>query len=325
MKDREERLIPITLLVPTRNEEANIEKCLHSAHGLIDQIFVIDSESEDETVSIARRYAEVINLPYDHSKIIPWIYQWGLDNLPIRNDWVMILEADQALTRELKDELRTLFTKPEIPEKGFYVRRQQVFRGRPLRFGGYGSKYMLKLFRRSVGELDAEETDTRVYVRGAIGKLKSPIVEENLKENEILFYLQKHLRYADVFAREELLRREESANWKTEPRLFGTPDQRILWLKALYYRLPLYVRPFAYFFYRYIILLGMLDGKEGGIFHFLQAFWFRLVIDMRLEELQKAADVTPHRKLKGARTSAYGSLIVRSRKQSFKSDKLPIK
>jgi glycosyltransferase involved in cell wall biosynthesis len=282
-------LIPVTLIVTTYNEERNIEKCLSSAHGFIDQIFVIDSESKDETAAISSRYAEVINLPYDHTKIIPWIYQWGLDNLKIRNDWVMILEADQELTPELKQELQKLFSAARIDESGFYVRRKQVFRGKPLRFGGYGSKYMLKLFRRAAGELDPEETDTRVYVKGAVGTLKSPIVEENLKENEILFYLEKHLRYADVFAREEFQRRREGFNWKQRPRLFGTPDQRVLWLKQLYFRLPLYVRPFIYFFYRYIILLGILDGKQGGIFHFLQAFWFRLVWDMRLDELQKSS------------------------------------
>ena len=296
-------MIPVTLLVTTRNEAANIERCLTSAHQFVDQIFVIDSDSDDETASIARVYAEVVNLPYDHTKIIPWIYQWGLDNLPIRNAWVMILEADQMLTPDLKNELERLFSQPEIPEDGFYVRRQQVFRGKALRFGGYGSKYMLKLFRRGKGELDPEETDTRVYVKGAVGRLRFPIIEENRKEDEILFYLQKHLRYADVFAREELLRREHGANWKQEPKLLGTPDQRVLWLKQLFFRLPLYVRPFIYFFYRYVFLCGFLDGKQGAIFHFMQAFWFRLVWDIRLEELKgKGAQKSDKIKL----VAAYG-------------------
>ena len=279
-------MIPVTLLVTTRNEAANIEKCLRSAHLFVDQIFVIDSDSDDKTVNISRQYAEVVNLPYDHSKIIPWIYQWGLDNLPIRNEWVMILEADQMLTTDLKLELERLFASPCIRESGFYVRRRQVFRGRTLRFGGYGSKFMLKLFRRDAGELDPEETDTRVYVKGQVGRLKSSIVEENRKEDDILFYLQKHVRYADAFAREEHRRRETGFKWKQQPRLFGTPDQRVLWLKQMFFGLPLYLRPFVYFFYRYFILLGFLDGKQGAIFHFMQAFWFRLVWDIRLEELK---------------------------------------
>lgn len=281
-------MIPVTLLIPTRNEAANIRRCLLSARELVDQIFVIDSESQDETIDIARQYADdVVTLTYVHNAIIPWIYQWGLDNLPIRNEWVLILEADQEISTELRHELQSLFSQHHISENGFYIQRKQIFRGRALRFGGYGAKYMLKLFRRTSGELDVNEQDTRIYVNGTIGKLKHPIIEENQNENAILFYLQKHLRYAEAFATEEFQRRNSRTGWKLSPSLFGTPDQRILRLKSLYYRSPLYVRPFAYFVYRYIFLLGFLDGKQGAIFHFLQAFWFRLIVDIRLEELQR--------------------------------------
>ncbi|HVT58078.1 MAG TPA: glycosyltransferase family 2 protein [Thermoanaerobaculia bacterium] len=278
--------VPLTVLAVTRNEELNIERCLSSVHGFADQIFVIDSESADRTLEIARRFAnEVRELPYEHARIIPWIFQWGLDNLPIRNEWVLILEADQALAPELRREIAALLCRPLVAEDGFYIRRRQVFRGRPIRFGGYGGKHLLKLFRRSRAELDPREQDTRVYVRGAVGRLKSPLVEWNRKEDSILFYLEKHLRYAEAFAREELERRREPGAWKLTPRPFGTSDERTLWLKSGYYRLPLYLRPALYFAYRYFLRLGVLDGKNGFVFHFLQAFWFRLVVDIRLEEL----------------------------------------
>jgi glycosyltransferase involved in cell wall biosynthesis len=279
-------MLPLTVLVVTRNEEANVERCLASVHAWAGQIFVIDSESADRTVEIARRYAdEVRELPYEHGRIIPWIFQWGLDNLPIANPWVLILEADQAVPLALKEELGALLARSDIAENGFYIRRRQVFRGKPLRFGGYGRKYLLKLFRRGHAELDPLEQDTRVYVRGTVGRLTSPLEEWNKKEDAILFYLEKHLRYAEAFAREERERRLHRIPWKATPRLFGTPDERILWLKTLYYRMPLYVRPPLYFFYRYFVLLGILDGKQGFVFHFLQAFWFRLIVDIRLEEL----------------------------------------
>ena len=282
-------MIPLSVLVTTRNEEANVERCLRSVHGFADQVFVLDSESMDRTVEIARRYAEVHTLAYDHSRIIPWIFQWGLDNLPLRNDWVLILEADQALTPELRDEIAGLLSRPDVREDGFYIRRRQIFRGKPLRFGGYGSKVLLKLFRRSRSELDPVEQDTRVYVRGPVGRLRAPLEEWNLKEDSIQFYLQKHLRYAEAFATEELKRRQGNLPWKTPPRLFGSPDERILWLKDRYYRMPLFIRPALYFFYRYFLLLGILDGKNGFVFHFLQAFWFRLIVDIRLQELMKEA------------------------------------
>jgi len=261
---------------------------LQGIFGFVDEIFVIDSESDDGTVDIARQYAkEVINLPYEHGRIVPWIVQWGLDNLRIRNEWVLFLEADQVPEEGLKRELEALFARRSIAENGFYIRRKQIFRGKWIRHGGYGNKYLLKLFRKGFGELDEKEQDTRIYVRGSIGKLKGCLVEDNKKEASILFYLGKHLRYAEAFARDELERRQAGIKWKLKPKLFGSPDERTLWLKSAYYRMPLYLRPWIYFLYRYLIRLGFLDGKEGFIFHFLQAFWFRLVVDIRLEEMLK--------------------------------------
>jgi glycosyltransferase involved in cell wall biosynthesis len=280
--------VALSVLVTTRNEEANVERCLRSVHGFADQVFVLDSESTDRTVEISRPYAEVHTLAYDHSRIIPWIFQWGLDHLPLRNEWVLILEADQAVTPALREEIAALLAQPDkVREDGFYIHRRQIFRGRPLRFGGYGSKVLLKLFRRSQSGLDPVEQDTRVYVRGPVGRLRAPLEEHNVKEDAIQFYLQKHLRYAEAFAREELQRRRRGLEWKAAPRLFGTPDERVLWLKDRYYRMPLFVRPALYFLYRYLFLLGILDGKTGFIFHFLQAFWFRLIVDIRLEELMR--------------------------------------
>jgi glycosyltransferase involved in cell wall biosynthesis len=280
--------VALSVLVTTRNEEANVERCLRSVHGFADQIFVLDSESADRTVEIARPYSEVRTLAYDHSRIIPWIFQWGLDNLPLRNDWVLILEADQAVTPALREEIAAVLARPDdVREDGFYVHRRQIFRGRPLRFGGYGGKVLLKLFRRSRSGLDPVEQDTRVYVRGRVGRLRAPLEEHNVKEDDIQFYLQKHLRYAEAFAHEELERRRRGLAWKATPRLFGTPDERVLWLKDRYYRMPLFVRPALYFLYRYVFLLGVLDGKTGFVFHFLQAFWFRLIVDIRLEELMR--------------------------------------
>lgn len=282
--------VPLTVIVVTRNEEPNVAGCLRGVRGLADQVFVIDSESADRTVEIARPLCdEVVALPYDHSRIIPWIFQWGLDHLAIRNDWVLILEADQVVTEELASEIRSLLGGASPPAfDGYYLRRAQYFRGKRIRHGGYGVKHLLKLFKKSKAQLDPKEQDTRVYVDGRCGRLSGWLREDNRKEDSILFYLEKHLRYAEAFAVEEHERRSGRVPWKVRPKLLGTPDQRVLWLKDLYFRLPLYVRPFLYFFYRYVLRLGLLDGREGFVFHFLQAFWFRLVVDIRLDELRRS-------------------------------------
>ncbi len=276
---------PLTVLVTTRNEAPNLERCLLAARPLADQLFVLDSESTDGTLEIARRHAdEVVTLAYDHSRIIPWIFQWGLDHLPIRNEWVLILEADQAVSPELDGEIRAAIADSERRESAYFLHRIQIFRGKRIRWGGYGGKHLLKLFRRSKGRLDPAEQDTRVYVDGPVGALRGPLEEWNRKEDEILFYLGKHLRYADAFAREEIARRDGLA-FRGTPKLFGTRDERVLWQKRLWYRMPLRLRPFFYFFYRYWLRLGVLDGWNGFVFHFLQAFWFRLIVDVRMGEL----------------------------------------
>ena len=288
-------MIPVSVIIPTRNEAANIQRTLEGIAQFVDEIFVIDSESDDGTVEVAQQYAkQVVNLPYEHGRIVPWILQWGLDNLPIRNEWVLIIEADQVPEDGLKRELEALFARTSIIENGFFIRRKQIFREKWIRHGSYGNKYLLKLFRKGYGELDSKEQDTRIYVQGVVGHLKGYLVEENIKEGSIIFYLSKHLRYADAFARDELERRQAVVKWKLTPKLFGSPDERTLWLKSIYYKMPLYVRPWVYFLYRYFFRLGFLDGKEGFIFHFLQAFWFRLVVDIRLEEmLQEKTNLVP--------------------------------
>ncbi len=281
--------VPLTVVLATRNEEANLESTLASVSSWVDQIIVIDSESSDRTVEIARGHgAEVASLPYEHGRIIPWIFQWALDHREIRNGWILILEADQRVSDGLRWEIARVVADVNETRSGFYIRRCQVFRGKPIRFGGYGSKRLLKLFRRGAGELDPVEQDTRVYVRGEVGTLRSPLIEWNRKEDDILFYLEKHLRYAEAFAREEHRRRTEALAFKGRARLFGSPDERVLWQKRIWFRMPLFLRPFLYFFWRYFLLLGFLDGSRGALFHFLQAFWFRLVVDVRLAELRRA-------------------------------------
>lgn len=281
---------PITVLLATRNEEANLGRTLSTVAPWAGKIYVLDSESSDGTAGIAGSFgAEVVSLRYEHGRIIPWIFQWALDNLPIEHEWILLLEADQAVPEPLRREIEKVVTDPVERRAGFYLRRRQIFRGRAIRFGGYGGKRLMKLFRQGCGELDPLEQDTRVYVRGEVGSLRTPLEEWNRKEDSILFYLEKHIRYAEAFAIEEHRRRTEALDFKGKPRLFGTPDERVLWQKRLWYRMPLFVRPFLYFFWRYVILLGFLDGANGFLFHFLQAFWFRLVVDVRLAELRMRA------------------------------------
>jgi glycosyltransferase involved in cell wall biosynthesis len=279
-------LLPITVVVLTHNEEANLNACLESVAGWTSSIFIVDSGSTDQTRRIADQYGSNFFHHAFESHTRQW--RWALDQLPLSGEWVLALDADQRVTPELRDELFDLFQ--DRAEKldgiaGLYFKRRQVFRGRWIRHGGYYPKYLLKLFRRSMVLLDEGDlVDHHFYVIGRTFKSRCDIIEENHKEDDITFWIDKHNQYASRLAEEELRRIQQLAVAPLTPSLLGSPDQRSLWRKAMWSRLPQYVRPFLYFVYRYFLRLGFLDRKQGFIFHFLQAFWFRLLVDIKLDE-----------------------------------------
>ena len=246
---------------------------------------MVDSGSTDLTLDIAERYARVAHHAFQtHS--LQW--KWALENLPFSSDWILALDADQRLTPELAAELQFLLSQGNIPDdvNGFYLNRRQIFKGQWIRHGGYYPKYLLKLFRGSKVQLDLRDlVDHHFYVPGRSLKLRHDLLEDNQKENNISFWIEKHNRYARLLAQEELEPRI-SAQRLLQPALFGSPDQRVLWRKHLWSRCPSYIRPVLYFVHRYFFRLGFLDGKQGFVFHFLQAFWFRLLVDINLEELK---------------------------------------
>ena len=125
--------------------------------------------------------------------------------------------------------------------------------------------------------------------RTGIGRLRGSRkgCEDNRNERSIDFWIDKHQRFAARLAAEEVLRERGALVWSFRPRLFGNPDERVVWLKNRWYHLPLYVRPFLYFFYRYFLRLGVLDGPTGFVYHFLHAFWFRMIVDIKIAELRQ--------------------------------------
>lgn len=274
--------VPVTVIVLTKNEAANIDACLDAVRDWATAIFVVDSGSTDDTRERARRAgAEVVVHPFEtHSA--QW--QWALDHLPIPTEWVLALDADQRVTPELREAVAAALAGPEAGRyDGFFVNRRQVFRGRWIRYGGYYPKYLLKLFRRSAVTLDARElVDHHFHVRGTTTRLRGDLVEDNRNEAAIGAWVDKHNRYARLQAIQELRERREGGS---RGRFFGSPDDRVNWLKARWQRLPLFVRPCLYFIYRYVIRLGFLDGREGFVFHVLQAFWYRLLVDINISEL----------------------------------------
>lgn len=273
--------VAVSVVVLTFNEELNLPACLDSVSAWASRIFVVDSGSADDTLSIARgRGAHVATHAFEtHAR--QW--QWALANLPIDTEWVLGLDADQRVTPELRDQIATLLgTEPAAA--GVFIRRRQVFRGRWIRFGGYYPKYLLKLFRRHHVSVDVTDlVDHHFTVDGPTISLGGDLIEDNQNEARISIWTAKHNRYATLQAKHEFASTGERVGVSA---LFGNPDARMRYLKQLWSRLPLFFRPCLYVFYRYILRLGFLDGKQGFIFHVLQAFWYRLLVDINLDELR---------------------------------------
>jgi glycosyltransferase involved in cell wall biosynthesis len=286
---------PVTLVVLTFNEERNLPACLENAAGWAADIVVVDSGSTDRTAAIAKDHgARVVEHPFEtHSR--QW--QWALANVPFSTEWVLALDADQRLTPELRAEITDRLRQPG-ETAGFFLNRRQIFRGRWIRHGGYYPKYLLKLFRRtSVSLDDTELVDHHFRVAGPTENLRCDMIEDNQNEASIAEWTAKHNRYATLQARQDVLRESVAggptgtADVAAASRPDGSPDGRTRRLKRVWGRLPLFVRPCLYVFYRYVLRLGFLDGKEGFVFHVLQGFWYRLLVDINTDELRSRAGV----------------------------------
>ncbi len=280
---------PLSVVVLTYNEELNLPTCLNSLRPLECPIFVVDSGSTDRTLEIASLHgAHLATHAFEtHSK--QW--QWALSNLPIGSEWVLAIDADQYLPFELAEEIRMVLA-PDSPApipagtNGVYLNRRYIFRGTWLRHGGLYPKLLLKLFRKRHVRMDELDLlDHHFYVAGDTTTLSHDLIEHNRKEDDIAFWSQKHIGYAAKLAQEEVARRRDRTQRPLKSRFFGTPDEHIVALKSIWGTMPPYVRPFMYFFYRYVVRLGWLDGKQGLVFHTLQALWFRLLVDISVDQL----------------------------------------
>jgi glycosyltransferase involved in cell wall biosynthesis len=265
--------LPVTVIVAARNEARNLPRCLESLRSAA-EIYVIDSQSSDETVEIARAYgAKVVQFHYQGGW--PKKRQWALDTLPLACNWVFLVDADEALTPELEEEIRRAIQNPAF--NGYHVSLRMHFLGRELRHSG-ASFYKLSLFRRGKGHFECRlkdqdnsmcdmEVHEHVVVEGKTGKLKNPLQHHNV--DSLSRYILKHDQYSNWEAR-VWLNGEASSELAASP--FGTQAQRRRWLKKRFLRIP--GSPVLYFFYKYVVRLGFLDGVPGLIYCGLQGVQF---------------------------------------------------
>jgi glycosyltransferase involved in cell wall biosynthesis len=277
--------LPLTVIILTHNEEQNIEMCLQSVLGWVADIVIVDSHSTDKTIDILNKYT---NRVFQHQfENHARQFNWALSNVSITTEWIMRLDADEVVTPKLRGELLQMLPELAPTITGCYVKRRVHFMGRWIRHGGYYPIWLLRLWRNGKGLCEERWMDEHIKLAsGETIRCKYDIIDDNAKN--LHWWIGKHNGYA---TREmaDLLRIVYSMAGDIEitPKLLGTQEQRKRWFKMRYARLPLFIRPFLYFFYRYIIRAGFLDGKEGLVWHFLQGFWYRFLVDAKIFELRK--------------------------------------
>jgi glycosyltransferase involved in cell wall biosynthesis len=259
----------VTVIVATKNEQANLARCLTSIREA-ERIIVLDSGSTDQTVNIAlAAKAEVFT--FDYRGGYPKKRQWALDTIPLTTEWVLLLDADEVVPPGLWNEIRGTIGDPAARD-AYLIQKGFHFLGRRLRFGGFSHRAVI-LFRRGKARFEelfdgfAEgldmEVHERVIVNGTVGGLHTPLIHEDFKG--LTAYLDKHNRYStwEAHVRQAYL----GGNWRGEttirPRLFGNSQERRRFLKKFAIRIPF--EPCLWFAYHYFMCLGFLEGMPGLI------------------------------------------------------------
>jgi glycosyltransferase involved in cell wall biosynthesis len=295
--------IPVSVLIPAKNEQANLPACLTSLQPA-DEIFLVDSQSTDKSIEIAESYgANVVQFKFNGSW--PKKKNWSLENLPFCNEWVLIVDCDERITPESWAEIAEVIQNEEC--NGYYINRRVFFLGKWIRHGGKYPDWNLRLFKHQKGRYENLSTEDipntgdnevheHVILQGKVGYLKHEILHEDFRD--LYHWLERHNRYSNWEARvylNLLIGKDKSGTISAN--LFGDAVQRKRFLKTVWVRLPF--KPLLRFILFYIIQSGFLDGKAGYIYGRLLS-QYEYQIGVKLYELQTLGGT-----LNVAKTPAY--------------------
>lgn len=267
----------LSIFIPTLNEEVNLPQCLESVKRIGAKIFIIDSNSSDRTIEIAKAAGcEVVQGEW---RTFSEKMNWAINKLPVTTPWTMRIDADEWMTDELIDEIRKKLPISGAEVGAYSVNRRIYFLKRWIRHGGIYPLWGVRVWRTGSAKFEIRELDEHMVVRGRICNFENDIVDET--QRGLSHWIQKHNVYTDLEV-SEIYRIRDDGDLSLS---LVAQAARKRWLKTnLYYRLPKFLRPALFWMYRYIFRLGFLDGIPGLIYHTLHGFWFRFLIDAKLFE-----------------------------------------
>jgi len=274
---------PVSVIVPVKNEAANLRRCL-PALAWADEIWVIDSQSTDETAEVAAEFgAKVVQFQFNGT--YPKKKNWSLENLPFANDWFLIIDADEVAPPELAEEIACRIVTDEAD--GYYLNMKYFFLGRRIRHCGYSECWNLRLFRHKLGRFEKmpvppgartgdNEAHEHVILKGRVERLVHEL--DHYAYPDLSTWLEKHDRYATW----EAIQRDHFRR-QPIPKGLGPGKTFKRMLRKIYMRLPL--RPAVRFVYAYFVRLGFLDGRAGLYFCGLLSF-YEFLIDAKAYEIK---------------------------------------
>lgn len=263
----------ITVIIICQNEEENIKYAIDSVINHFSQVIVVDSYSKDETVNIVKSY-QVVDLY--QNEYHNWAQQrnWALKNCNIINEYVFFLDADEYIGNDFIIELKNILSKNK-GDLTIYVNPVLVFFNKKLKYA-YGHPIIKRIFKKDKVEFVCEGAREYSIASGDEYYMKAPLFHHNRKSFKQ--WIIKHINNAEMEARYYF---EEKRSIKENVKAYNINN---LIRKKVWNKLPIILRPFIYFIYRYFFRFGFIDGIFGFIYCFFHSFWYQLLIDLFILE-----------------------------------------
>lgn len=280
-------MLDLTIVIITKNEEANLKKCIESFKGVAKRIVIVDSYSTDGTKKLCEILKEKNNISFYEHKFENHAAQlnWAFNNTDIDTKWTMRMDADEEFTLELVEELKEKLSNISEEVNGIILKRRVYFMGRWIKHGGKYPELLLRIFRTGFGECEQKLMDEHLIIKsGNTIAFDKDIIDNNNKSLE--WWTNKHNWYSNKEV-EDYQRKLVEQSLMDESITSKQAERKRYIKNNGYYKLPLFLRAHIYFIYRYYVRLGFLDGKEGKIYHFLQAYWYRFLVDAKIYECDK--------------------------------------
>lgn len=281
----------LIVLILTHDSVSSLGEVLDSVVSLSPRLFVVDSGSQDGTIQLAEEHG--CNVAYHPFENYAAQRNWAQGEAVLRfslqpTDWVLHLDSDESLSPELAESVARAIATNDPGISGYLVQRLTFFLDHPIRHGHMNPNWHLRLFRVEDGYCEDRLYDQHFVTQGKTTMLQGLLFDK--QRANIERWTASHNRWSTAEAQEIYTRSEKQpveARRVLAATLGGDIRMKKRWVKNnLWYRLPPFTRAFIFFFYSYFVRLGFLDGRIGLVYHVLQAFWFRFLVDAKIMELR---------------------------------------